>query len=211
MEPQQPQSAFLHLISNLTDAVDLWWWEGVVNYDSSQQYRVVRALFAKVDGFERRAGALWAFLREKGRTEIGRLSSPGFASAVLGKWPLWAPGFALASFLLIKPLRRRLTGLAKRAWRRGAARAVAASFYEEALSLLRTQGLNRARGQTPLEFAQALARHPAGPLFMDLTRLYNAARFGPPDLPFPRSDAESRLRLLRKALHSGGNNRVLGR
>jgi len=209
MEPQQPQSAFLHLISNLTDAVDLWWWEGVVNYDSSQQYRVVRSLFARVDGFERRAGALWAFLREKGRTEIGRFSSPGFASAVLGKWPLWAPGLALASFLLIKPLRRRLTGLAKRAWRRGDARAVAASFYEEALSLLRAQGLNRARGQTPLEFAQALAPHPAGKFFLDLTRMYNAVRFGPPGARFSHSEADFLLRSLHAALRRAKSDRTL--
>ena len=110
--------------------------------------------------------------------------------------------------LMIKPVRRRVLGLMKRVLYQNNSRAIATSFYVEALDLLDSRGMRRHRGQTPMEFAQSLKNHPAGNPFLALTRMYNAVRFGPPEAPFSRSEAQTLLHVLRQSLHSSSQSPV---
>jgi protein-glutamine gamma-glutamyltransferase len=200
IELRQPQTAFMRLLSNLTDALDLWWWEGIVNYDSSKQYRLIGALHARICNFQRCVGSFSAVAYESCRNAASSIASPGFILKLARRWIVWVPWLALAAFLSIRPVRRRLGGLAKRTLHRNNSRAVADSFYTEALSLLGAQGLSRLQGQTPMEFAKSLGSHPASIYILALTRMYNAARFGHPEAQFPHSEAASLLRLLRRSL-----------
>jgi transglutaminase-like putative cysteine protease len=196
-DPPHPRSAFMRMVSDLTDAIDLWWWEGVVNYDSSKQYQVLSDLHAGINNLQRRLRNLLAIAYESGRMRAAWLHAPGGAWALRKKWPFWTPWIAIAALLQIRLVRKRILGLMKRALVRSDARAAATSFYSEALDLLGAQGLKRSPGQTPMEFAQSFGSHPAGRSFLALTHLYNAVRFGPPEARIPRSEVEALLRLLR--------------
>ena len=200
-DPQHPRTAFMRMISDMTEAIDLWWWEGVVNYDSSKQYRVIAALYTGMDNFQHNVKDLLAFVYEQGRIGAGLVHFHSLAPAIGRRWALWTPWFAVAVLLLIKPVRRRIIGMTKRSLYRNNSRVVATSFYGEALNLLRAYGLKRNREQTPMEFARSLGSHPAGTSFLALTRIYNAVRFGPPDTRFPHKEAQAMLHLLRQSLH----------
>ncbi len=201
-DPQHPRTAFTRLISNLSDAIDLWWWGSVINYDSLGQSRTLASLRAKMDGFGRYTGRLLVVVYAKSRAAVAWLHSPAAIFSIAGKWILWAPWIAIGILLTIKPVRKRVLGLTKRLLYRSNSRAVASSFYVEALDLIGSYGMRRHRTQTPIEFAQSLESHPAGTPFLALTRMYNAVRFGPPEASFPRSEAETLLRLLRQALRA---------
>ncbi len=210
-DPQIAKAAVVRLISNLTDAIDLWWWDSVINYDSLRQYRMLAALRAKMDGFGGYAKYILASVYEKGRTAADWIQSPSGVLSLAGKWMFWAPWIVVAIFLMLKPVRRRFLARTKRLLYRGNSRAVAAGFYVEALDLLGSCGMRRRREQTPLEFAQSLINHPAGAPFLALTLMYNVVRFGPPEIPFPRSEAENLLRLLRQSLHCSRQSAVGGK
>ncbi len=201
VDPQHPRTAFARLISDLTDAIDLWWWEGVVNYDSSKQFRVLIALQARIDRFQQSLQNLLALVTEKGRETVALLHSPSPTLAFGKKWAFWIPWFAVAVLLLIKPIRRRIAGLLWHTLGRKNSRAIATRFYAQALYLLDAYGLKRRREQTPMEFALSLGNHPAAASLLALTQMYNAVRFGPPDVPLRRSEAAEQLRLLRAALN----------
>ncbi len=201
-DPQHPRTAFMQLISNVTDAIDLWWWDSVINYDSLGRYRTIAALRAKMNGVGRYARHFLALVYEKSRIAAAWFHSPTAVFSLAGKWVLWAPWIIVAALLLIRPVRRRILVLTKRLLYQGNSRAVATSFYMEALDLLDSHGIRRSREQTPMEFAQSLGNHPVSSPFLALTRMYNAIRFGPPGGAFSRSEAESLLRLLRQSLHS---------
>jgi transglutaminase-like putative cysteine protease len=198
-DPQHPRSAVMRLISNLTDAIDLWWWDSVINYDSLRQYRTIAALRANIDGFGRYAKHLLSLGYEEAASWF---HSPAAVFLPARKWAFWAPWIIAGILLMIRPFRRRFLGLAKRLLHQGNSRAVATGFYMEALELLDSRGIKRRREQTPMEFAQSLQKHPAGTPFLALTRMYNAVRFGPPEALFPRSEAEKLLDLLRESLCS---------
>jgi hypothetical protein len=76
----------------------------------------------------------------------------------------------------------------------------AASFYSEALALLADHGFKRDPGQTPLEFAHTLGNHPSRQSVLELTKIYNTIRFGPPGMPFNHAEAKRQLHLLRDSL-----------
>jgi hypothetical protein len=199
-DPQRPKTAFMRLISNLSDAIDLWWWEGVVNYDSLRQYRTLSALRARMNSFRQAAGQFLALMNENCRRAFAWLKSPNQKFEFEIRWMLWIPGIAIVILVLIKPLRKHVLDLSKRILYRSDPRAAAMSFYREALDLLSARGFKRSLEQTPLEFAESLGNHPAAVHFYNLTRIYNAVRFGPPEVSFHRSEAESLLRLLRESL-----------
>jgi hypothetical protein len=155
-----------------------------------------------MDGTGRYAQHLLALMYEKGRIAAAWFRSPATLFSLAGKWVLWAPWIAVAVLLMIRPVRRRILGWTKRLLYRGNSRAVAASFYMEALDLLDSHGMRRSREQTPMEFAQSLESHPAGIPFLSLTLIYNAVRFGPPEGDFSHTQAETLLHSLRRSLHS---------
>jgi hypothetical protein len=199
-DPQHPRTAFMRVIYNVTDAIDLWWWDSVINYDSLGHYRTIAALRGKMDGIGRYTRHLLALVYEKIRIAAAWFHSPATVFSLAAKWVLWAPWIAVAVLLLIRPVRRRILGLTKRLLYQGNSRAVATSFFMEALDLLNSHGMGRSNEQTPMEFAHSLGSHPAGLPFLALTRMYNAVRFGPPEGDFSRSEADNLLRSLRQSL-----------
>jgi len=128
------------------------------------------------------------------------MSVAGIAQSIIRKWVLWIPIIAAAVLLMPRSVRARIRGWLQRALHRGDTKTVATSFYMEALAVLRAQGMKRDHGQTPTEFAKSIASHPAGKPFLSLTRIYNEVRFGPPDIPFHRSEAAALLHSLRTTL-----------
>jgi len=199
-DPQHPRTAFMQLISNMTDAIDLWWWDSVINYDSSGRYRTISALRGKMNTAASYARYSVELLYEKSRTAAAWFQSPAAVFSLAGKWALWTPWIIVAVLLMIRPVRRHILGLTKRLLYQRNSRAVATSFYVEALDLLDSHGMKRSREQTPMEFAQSLENHPAGLPFLALTRMYNAIRFGPPEGAFSRSEAGNLLHALRQSL-----------
>jgi transglutaminase-like putative cysteine protease len=199
-DPRHSRSALMNLLANLTDTLSLGWWDGIVNYDSSKQFRVFNSLLDRTYSLQRSTRDLFAnvYHRSKRMAEV-LVQFSGSDSARL-QWILWMVGIACAIVLLIKPARKRILGWTMRRLYRGNSPFLAASFYREALALLASHGLQRSREQTPMEFALSLSRHPAGESLLALTCLYNAARFGPPEEPFLHSETDSLLRLLRESL-----------
>jgi len=200
------QSGFARMISNLRDALDLWWWEEIINYDASKQFGMIRTLYSGLERGRDRAGQFVAGAFNKGRDGISRVQSGEFLAAVGKKW-FWAlPVLPLAAAALVGRWRRRFCGWIYRSWHRGNSRVAAASFYREALALLGDQGFLLDHGQTPLEFALSLGPHPARTPFLALTKMYNSIRFGPPDQELDYAAARAQLRSLRDSLRTSHHN-----
>jgi protein-glutamine gamma-glutamyltransferase len=202
-DTEQRKTGILLAISDLADAIDLWWWDGVVNYDFPRQSETLSLLRGKMEGLFQNIRALMDVIKAHVRGQWRSFSLPGIASSVIHHWVICFAFIAAASLFFMRPVRRRILLWVHRAVYRDSAKSAASTFYMEALALLEAAGMRHVRGQTPMEFAQSLGRHPAGKPFLSLTQIYNAARFGPPDIPFQRSEAEALLRLLRSALKCG--------
>jgi hypothetical protein len=188
--PAQNQSAAAQFGANLADAAGFWWRKNVAGYDSSRQHNLVRGFFSGVNQWEDRTGAWLSAAGTGSRAAVDRLLSrvPPAAFAL--------PFLVLlitVLVILVKLLRRRQRG------RRHPQTAIA-DFYAEASQALKSRGFVRQQAQTPMEFALSLGEHPAAAVLSDLTRLYNEFRFGSPDKPFPRAEAQRLLRSLRDAL-----------
>jgi transglutaminase-like putative cysteine protease len=200
-DPPHARTALMRLISDISDAVDLWWWESIVNYDSQKYSRVLGALHTSIGNFRKSARDLMAFLYEKGRMAAAVwIQSPSLMLPSGRAWALWTPWLVVGVLLIIRPTRIRILRLTKRLVYRSDSRSALIAFYMEALDLLSSRGLKRSREQTPLEFARSLSSYPAGDSFLALTRIYNAVRFGSPTGPFHNSEAETLLHSLRKSL-----------
>jgi protein-glutamine gamma-glutamyltransferase len=198
-QPAKP--AALRFLSNLTDVIDLWWWESVVNYDSSKQYQAISILRGIADDFQRGSTTVLENGLEKIRMGANLLKQKNLESLKASKWIIWIPAAAIIAWLIVRRWRREFYDLLGRSLRRSP-RSIAHSFYVDALGLLSEKGMERSRGQTPLEFARSLEGHPAGAPFLALTNMYNAARFGPPEKDLSLSEGEALLRLLRDSLRA---------
>jgi hypothetical protein len=199
-DPQRGRATVIRLISNIVDAVDLWWWEGVVNYDFSRQYGMMSDLRSRLDGFGSSMKAYLTYLFEAGLRWISWIRSPASLLRLQKSWLFWTPCILVTVLLLVRPWRRRFIGLTRRGLFRRNARLVAGSFYTEATELLKSHGLKRNRGETPLEFVRKLGHHPAAIPLLALTRMYNAVRFGPPGRSLHYAEARAHLQVLRKSL-----------
>ncbi len=199
-EPERPKSAFLRMISNLADAIDLWWWDGIVNYDSSKQYQILSALRIKIENFQLGVKGLAARIQAKTGTGAVFSRPQRIAFSFAKRWALWLPCMAIAAFWVVRPLRRRIVDLVRHALRRRNERVIATDFYREATVLLGNQGIRRNYGQTPIEFARSLGNHPAASPLSSLTHMYNVVRFGAPGSYFNRTEARALLHALRAAL-----------
>ena len=196
-DPGQPKTGFVRLLSDLTDAIDLWWWEGVLNYDFSKQYRVLSIMHGALEKCRHSVESFFVHVYEKGSAPISIDQTRSIASAFGKGWIVCAVLIPLAILLLIRRWRRRISGLIQRVWHQDDPKTVATSFFKEALDLLGDRGFKLDRSQTALEFALSLQGTPPGDPFLALTQMYYAIRFGPPDLPFNRPEAQIQLRLLR--------------
>jgi len=205
-EPEHPRSAFQRVISNLADAIDLWWWDGVVNYDSSKQYQVISALRMTMESFQLGIKGLAARTREKIRTGAASVRSPHLASSLASRWAIWFSCITMAILLMIRPLRRKISGSVRPVLYRRNEKVVATDFYRRAIILLGNQGIMRSYGQTPIEFARSLGNHPAAIPLLSLTHMYNAVRFGAPGSSFNQSEAQAFLHTLRAALNKDASS-----
>jgi protein-glutamine gamma-glutamyltransferase len=198
-DPQRPKPEIIRFLSNITDALDLWWWESIVNYDSYKQYRFIGGMRDAADAFQRRSASLFVHALENIPSGASLLNPEKLKSIGIYKQTIWIPAAGIISILIVRKWRRRIFRLLRLTIRRNPSLA-ACNFYMDALQLLGEKGMERSRGQTPLEFARCLQLHPAGEHFLSLTQMYNAARFGPPGTVLNSSEAEALLRLLRASL-----------
>lgn len=196
------KTGFLLVLSDFADAINLWWWDGVVNYDFPKQFEMLSHLRGKTETLFRNIRELAETIKMRIRNRWISFSFPRIASSIVQRWAIWLPLIAVAIPILVRPARRRIRGWLQRVVYRDDTKMVASSFYIESLALLRAHGMMRVRGQTLMEFAQSIGAHPAGEPFLSLTRVYNAVRFGPPGIQFQRSEAEALLRALRAALRN---------
>jgi transglutaminase-like putative cysteine protease len=167
------------------DAVQSFWSEWVLDYDVGHQIELARAghnrsrsalsglVFELEDWFDW-ATSLGARLdpsRSQSPWEAGRtlLATAGALAVALfgGTWLIrWGGPRLVAHYR-----RRRIAA--------GRARpSDCLYFYTRALEVLRRNGLQRNRWQTPEEFAQSIDRTEYRSLMAQITAAYNAARFG---------------------------------
>jgi hypothetical protein len=196
----QRKTGFFLALSNFADAIDLWWWEGVVNYDFPKQSGMFGYLRGRTDTLLENIRDLAENFSARVRNQWHSFSLWSIASSAVARWHIWLAFPGAIVLLLLRKVRRPIWHWVRRALYKENARKVATSFYMEAVGLLGAKGLSRVRGQTPMEFAQSIGTHPAGRPFLLLTRIYNVARFGSPDIPFQRSESETLLHELRTAL-----------
>jgi protein-glutamine gamma-glutamyltransferase len=196
-DPQHPRMAFMRIISNLADAIDLWWWEGVVNYDPTKQYHAIGALYRWTGSLQQSLKSFLDLVYEKCRAGMAIACTPGLSLTFGKKWLPLLPCLTVGILLLIKPVRRRVFNRTKRMLYRSDSQSIVASYFREALELLEANGFKRNRDETPMEFARNLRDHPAANSFLGLTCLYNESRFGHPETcPLPL-EAETLLLTLR--------------
>jgi protein-glutamine gamma-glutamyltransferase len=198
-DPQRPKPEIIRFLSNMTDTLDLWWWESIVNYDSYKQYRFIGGMRDAADAFQRSSASFFLCALENIRSGTSLLNLEKLKSIRIYKQMIWIPVAAILLILMVGKLRRRMLRLLRLKICRNPSLA-ACSFYMDALQLLDEKGIKRSRGQTPLEFARSLQLHPTGQHFLALTQMYNAARFGPPGTVLNSSEAETLLRSLRASL-----------
>jgi protein-glutamine gamma-glutamyltransferase len=160
------------------DWVDMQWSEWIINYDFFHQYTLARDMQLASRNWTQQLRAGFFRTRDAGIARLRRLQAA--ATAAPG-WFLILPAVLALGLLLLcsDSLRERLL----LAWRLRARRNslpphAAALPYRHMLRLLEQKGWTKSPAQTPSEFAVSL---PPGDLFEpvgELTRLYQAARFG---------------------------------
>jgi transglutaminase-like putative cysteine protease len=171
-------------LSDIASALELWWFNNIVDFDRATQARALRDLWMRWNRWRaaQRAGAAPDAAREAPRSgDDGSLDLP---------WT-WLGGAALAAFVALK-LRRRL---------RRRAGADLPRDYARALRLLRRRGLTRAPATSARAFAAEVAARipPSGArAFSALTESYLAERFG----GARRARGENELAALRASLRA---------
>jgi transglutaminase-like putative cysteine protease len=202
-QPRRERSALARWVTGMAEAIDVWWWEGVVAYDIWKQSNLAGSVLSDLRDGHALIMQKCATLVERGLVEYSRVRQwPSRSTVPAPAMVLGTIGISVALYLALGRPRwaRRLLRRFARSFRAGARPALMANFYEEALELLAARGLTRARSQTPLEFARGLAGHPASDPFMALTRLYYRARYGASFAPEDASTAATTLASLRLAL-----------
>ena len=202
-EPRQERSALARWLTGVTEAVDMWWWDGVVAYDIWKQSYLAGSMLSELRNVQARISQGSVALLERGLAKFAKVRDWPSQSTVPGTVMIFgAIGISAALCLMFGRPRwaRRLFRRFERTFHAGSRPALILSFYREALELLAACGRTRAPSQTPLEFARDLAGHPASDSFLALTRLYNRARFGAFFEPEDATTAEATLASLRLAL-----------
>ncbi len=203
-DPRHSRSGFARLFNTLADAVGLWWWEDVVNYDVWKQFRFIAATRSAISEFQRglkeRLRAAYAQLRSMGERSSFKRMSPGLIISLS----------ALAALLGVLACLRYSRGKSAYSKLRRTIYRIAfpeeknrliTVYYREALELLEAHGLPRGPNLTPLEFSRSLQLHAAGGSLAELTGLYNRIRFGPSWTSLDLIEAERLIKALRSALH----------
>ena len=196
----QPQagssSGMMSGLSKYIEAVEMFWIQYFVAYDNQEQASIARSVrrgfsdyqSTASEGFVRAQQMIaewWAEVRgDKGASSSAAAIGTALAYAI-GAVVLIVMGFWLvrriSQLRLWARLRSRLSVKHERS---------IVDFYEKMIAILADQGLTRQPYQTPLEFAHATGR----PEALEITRQYNAVRFG--EKPITRDEADQIKRLL---------------
>ena len=178
--PPDPNPVIAGVMDNYLDAVELFWQEWVINYDSGRQVQLERSVYRTSRRASRRMRDSFRRAREWG-VEWSRGGEAWVMDHKILVFTLLLLGFA---FLLgadklgnWKELRFRW------AWRFGREGEAlgpqeASLAYSGLLSLLRKGGLKKSPSQTPMEFAGSIESAPVRGAVREFTELYNASRFG---------------------------------
>ena len=147
-------------LSELRSAAELWWFQRVIDFDSSDQIQAMKAIWGAYRGA--RAAATG------GAVELRRSPGSGFARDLPWR-DIGLVGLAV--------------GLAIFAWRRRSAGQTQPldRIYATALRLLAKRGLHRSPSTTAREFAREIGSSvsaPAARAFGTITETYLATRFG---------------------------------
>ena len=95
VEQQYPQPAVVRLWTGIVDAVDLWWWERIVNYNSFRQYNVLASLYSASGSILNSVSDFYTRVYNKGRGGLAWFVSSERISTI-GRVRYWGiPLFAI--------------------------------------------------------------------------------------------------------------------
>lgn len=157
----ESELSFLEHLAALGSTMELWWFQRVVDFDSSDQIQALRSAFAMIQkwrGAEREA--------TDGTGETNRFDVEDWLGGKTLVGTVLATAL-LTTFITVRRQRKKGTAIPE--------------TYAKALALLRRRGLRRAPEQTAREFAEevgAAASPAASRAFDRLTEAYLAERFG---------------------------------
>ena len=199
--PGNEERGFLNRFALYWDWFQLTWNEWVINYDFAHQLTLGRNMHDSTRNWNDRIRASYRREQKRILAEILALDKRTEAS------PYFLPGVLVLLLALLFALRGRsmiryvVTRWSLRARRRGDLTASLASLeYTEMLRLLEKRGWRKLASQTPLEFAAAIPAPEILPPVMQLTEMYQSARFG--DHPAPVEQMSALLRAIRDSLRS---------
>ncbi len=183
------------------DWIQLTWGEWIINYDFSHQLTLGQNIHKSSRGWSSRAREIYHQKEEATMRSLLALDRRAEASPYLLPAVLI---FLIGVFLAMRGrsiIRYAVARWALRAKRGGNLTAsLAALEYAEMLRMLEARGWKKSLSQTPLEFAAAIPANLSAPI-LQLTEIYQAARFGSHPAPIERMS--SLLRLIKSTLRSG--------
>jgi protein-glutamine gamma-glutamyltransferase len=161
------------------DWFQMQWSEWVINYDFLHQFTLALGVQRVSRSWTEQLRSKFEWARDAG---TARLRAWQASAAAAPPWALIFPVMLAAALLVLLrsgPLRERLL----LAWRLRASHEplpphAAALPYRHMLRLLERRGWSKLPAQTPLEFAASLPAGEFSEPVSELTRLYQAARFG---------------------------------
>ena len=175
------EMGFFEHLSALGSTIELWWFQRIVDFDSSDQIAALKSAFSA-----------WRRIRKAADDDGSDGKTRSFADMRFEDLDL---GKALLALALAGALSAMLVRRAR--GRRGDPRVP--TSYRTALALLARRGLTRSPSELARGFASRAGAElpaPAAAAFLDLTESYLAARFGAAERP----RAADQLDHLRRAL-----------
>lgn len=195
------RSGLLSRMGLYWDWFQLTWGEWIINYDFSHQLTLGQNIHKSSRGWSDRAREIYHQKEEAAMRSLLALDRRAEASPYLLPAVLI---FLIGIFLAMRGrsiIRYAVARWALRAKRGGNLTAsLAALEYAEMLRMLEACGWKKSLSQTPLEFAAAIPANLSAPI-LQLTEIYQAARFGSHPAPIERMS--SLLRLIKSTLRSG--------
>lgn len=176
---------WLAWMRNYSDALQMFWQERVVGFDTGEQLSLIMAAQRQLRRFRMESDVHWWDWRQKlsqwletqNSADLDTTEPPAETETPRPPARPSAPLMLALLALLLVSAAVLLWWRYRRSWRyrfkHDAAR-TAIAFYQEMLEALARAGRRKAPAQTPLEFA-AQVKHPA---VLELTQLYQQARFG---------------------------------
>jgi transglutaminase-like putative cysteine protease len=180
--PMTERTGIKGTLSKYAEALEMLWLQYVVGYDSQEQRSLAKSVGNRFNDVRDWLGKRFNALKEtisgwlawvKGGSADGSISYIRLSLLILV--------FATIVFALVFLVRRiRRLGFWRIFKRREAEdkHTSVVEFYERMTKTLAAHGLQRAQGETPLEFATALGM----PEALSITRAYNRVRFGDENL-----------------------------